>query len=186
MSGLGQAIEHAKKLRSSLSFKTYKQVHEFLLWVEELQMHVDIRAYNMESVALSVGSSSRELLSLEVPGLAEKRPSILVGDSVYVRKANNAPGANPTVYKGYAHVINGLSVELKFDSSLHLQFSPSQRFNVQFTFSRKLLKTQHQGLASVEKGGPLLANWLLPSQRPLVLKDSMVSERSGTPPREFI
>ena len=173
MSALGKTVERAKTLRSTLRFDTYKAVYEFLLWAEETQMHIDIRAFNMENVALTVGTTSRELLALKVPGLAEKRPSILVGDSVMVQKLNPT-GARSTVYQGYVHAIKDLSVELKFDSSLHLQFSPSQRFNVQFTFSRKIMKVQHQGLASIEKCGPLLANWLFPSQRPLALGDSMV------------
>ena len=57
-------------------------LHE-LLWAEEAQKNVDIRAYDLfvKSPFPGVGTS---LYSIFVPGLAEKRPSVLKGDFVWI------------------------------------------------------------------------------------------------------
>lgn len=44
-----------------------------------------MRAYHMECVTLKSGR--KQLLSLEVPGLAEKRPSLVSGDFIFVKLA---------------------------------------------------------------------------------------------------
>lgn len=43
-----------------------------------------MRSYDMENVSMK---SRRQMLALEVPGLAEKRPSLVSGDFIFVRLA---------------------------------------------------------------------------------------------------
>ncbi|KAJ3264984.1 hypothetical protein HK104_006364, partial [Borealophlyctis nickersoniae] len=69
-----------------------------LLHLEELQMHLDIRNYDMEGVEVV---ESGRYLALEVPGLAEKRPSVLYGDKVYVRES----GTVGKEYEGCVHAV---------------------------------------------------------------------------------
>ena len=57
----------------------YKNKFSALLHVEEHQMNVDIRHYDMDNVTMSVYKQDRRLLTLKVPGLAENRPSLLRG-----------------------------------------------------------------------------------------------------------
>lgn len=45
-----------------------------------------MRAYDMEHVAMK--SKRNNLLSLEVPGLAERRPSLVNGDYIFVKLAS--------------------------------------------------------------------------------------------------
>ena len=169
---LGLVDKDIQRKRESLSFGTYKDFYQLLLWVEEIQMNKDIRAYNMEGVQMSHGVD-RDFLSLEVPGLAEKRPSVLVGDSVFVSKVGSS---DMKLYEGYAHHIRDISVELKFDNTFHRQFVREQRFNVQFTFSRKLLRVFHQGLENLTKRDKsLLTNWLFPRAESFALQDPLVS-----------
>ena len=42
-------------------------------------MEVDIRQYDMEKVTMKIYKENKRLMVLEVPGLAEKRPSVLRG-----------------------------------------------------------------------------------------------------------
>lgn len=67
-----------------LNALTYVETFKNLLHLEECQMNIDIRNYDLSGVELTE-SQSKYLLFLKVPGLAEKRPSVLYGDAVYVR-----------------------------------------------------------------------------------------------------
>jgi helicase MOV-10 len=48
---------------------------------------------------------------LHVPGLAEKRPSVLVGDKIYVRQVNT----NGHWYQGFVHRVEMDEVVLRFN-----------------------------------------------------------------------
>lgn len=50
-----------------------------------------MKAYDMENVTLK--RKGRYFLSLEVPGLAERRPSLVHGDAVFVRLASDDSGS---------------------------------------------------------------------------------------------
>lgn len=54
-----------------------------LLWLEERQMQRDIRSFDIDNARLT--PCGQGFLSLSVPGLAEKRPSVLRGDHLFAR-----------------------------------------------------------------------------------------------------
>ena len=62
--------------KNSLSKLNYVSHFHNLLWTEEIQMNIDILSYNIENTSFTKKDS---YLMLQVPGLAEKRPSILRG-----------------------------------------------------------------------------------------------------------
>eukprot|EP00798_Chlamydomonas_sp_ICE-L_P006124 gene6124-2730_t len=64
----------------------YSLKMKLLLWAEELQHEIDVRMYDMEGVELRKDRSV--YMSLSVPGLAENRPSVMRGDALYVRFAD--------------------------------------------------------------------------------------------------
>jgi len=68
-------------LLKPLSFETYKERFHVLLYLEEIAQTLDFQQYDMESAILR---RCGHYLVLEVPGLAEKRPSLLVGDRAIV------------------------------------------------------------------------------------------------------
>ena len=69
-------------VQSPLSMANYKDKFSALLHVEEHQMNVDIRQFDMKKTTMSVYKANRRLLTLKVPGLAENRPSLLRGVSL--------------------------------------------------------------------------------------------------------
>lgn len=77
---------------------------------------------------------------LEVEGLAEGRPSVLVGDFILLKHH----GTSGEWYKGCVHDISANTVGLRFSD----QFSTfkGNRFNVQFVLNRIPLRRQHQAL----------------------------------------
>lgn len=52
-----------------------------------------MRTYDMECVTMK--GKRNQFLSLEVPGLAEKRPSLVNGDSIFVKLATEDETSNP-------------------------------------------------------------------------------------------
>lgn len=56
----------------------YKEKFSTLLWLEEIHAEIELREYNMSGVILK---RKGDLLVLEVPGLAESRPSLYAGVS---------------------------------------------------------------------------------------------------------
>lgn len=54
----------------------YKEKFSTLLWLEEIHAEMELKEYNMSGVTLK---RNGDLLVLEVPGLAESRPSLYAG-----------------------------------------------------------------------------------------------------------
>lgn len=54
----------------------YKEKFSTLLWLEEIHAEIELKEYNMSGVTLKRNGG---LLVLEVPGLAESRPSLYAG-----------------------------------------------------------------------------------------------------------
>ncbi|KAG8916916.1 hypothetical protein FRC01_002784, partial [Tulasnella sp. 417] len=138
-----------------LGHATYEQVWQTLLWAEEHQAHKDMENYDQTGVQF-VGRFGRNYLSsdallrviltlalVEVPGLAERRPSVVIGDSVLVRPTDST---SDKWYRGFVHGIQQSNVMLGF----HPSFStvPGQRFDVEFELNRLLFQRQHFAMAS--------------------------------------
>lgn len=81
---------------------------------------------------------------LSVPGLAEKRPSIIVGDKILVQRAEDA--GSTRWFEGFVHRIRLTDVDLRFNAS----FRPlkGQKYNVQFKVNRIPLRRMHQAIAT--------------------------------------
>jgi len=77
-------------LLKPLSFETYKERFHILLHLEEIALTLSLQKYDIESVIMR---QCGEYLVFEVPGLAEKRPSLLVGDRAIISfQWNNSQG----------------------------------------------------------------------------------------------
>lgn len=76
--------------------------------------------------------------SLMVPGLAEKRPSVLIGDRIRLR-SSESDGA---VYMGFVHHVDTNDVFL----SLHPGFSSNIPYDVEFLANRTSFLRMHQAL----------------------------------------
>lgn len=64
-------------LLKQLTWDIYKERFHVLLYLEEIAQTLNIQQYDMENAVMR---RHGEYLALNVPGLAEKRPSLLVGD----------------------------------------------------------------------------------------------------------
>ncbi|KIO33700.1 hypothetical protein M407DRAFT_229531 [Tulasnella calospora MUT 4182] len=125
----------AEMLPRELNWKTYGDHWQALLWLEEIQA---------ESFIFG------PLHSVSVPGLAEKRPSVIIGDKIKVRNHRPRDGQrndqrNEHWFRGYVHVVEQNQVGLKFDPSFH-SFR-GQKYDVRFELNRLTLRRMHQAVA---------------------------------------
>jgi helicase MOV-10 len=144
IAGMIQNGQPSEKLREILSLKLEEHhglVFRHLLWVEEAQMNIDIRHYDMHNATMQKVPGDH--LSLKVPGLAEKRPSLLKRDRLYVSNMES-----DKEFEGYVHQICQDEVWLKFSARFHRDvYLPGKAFDVRFTFNRLPLKLQHRAIA---------------------------------------
>ncbi|KAL4622450.1 putative helicase mov-10-B.1 isoform X1 [Arapaima gigas] len=144
-------------LESPLSSESYAKRFQLLLHLEELQMEVDIKKYNMQEQSMTRDRTNHKLLVLKVPGVAENRPSVLKGDHLMVCRAEDK-GKPITMYKGYVHRVELEQIKLGFSTKLVQNFLENMKFNVEFTLNRFPLRLQHRAveLAVGHDLGPVL------------------------------
>ncbi|NXL56188.1 M10L1 helicase, partial [Chordeiles acutipennis] len=145
-------------LEAPLQAGNYQQKFQLLLHLEEIQMEVDIRRYDMQDVPMV---QDRGLLVLDVPGVAENRPSVLKGDHLFAHLSSERDSSPLVQYKGYVHSVELEKVRLGFSSKLQKKFVNNLRFDVTFTFSRLPLRVQHRAAALAMQHG--LSSLLFPS-----------------------
>ncbi|XP_056278748.1 putative helicase mov-10-B.2 [Pseudoliparis swirei] len=147
-------------LESALSWENYTEKFQLLLYLEELQMEVDIKRYNIpnsekkEHAVMRRDPVNKNLLILEVPGVSENRPSVLRGDSLLAYPAEETG----VKYRGYVHTVQLDSVKLGFGSKLLDRFVDGMKFNIEFTVNRLVGRVQHRAaeLAATFRLGPVL------------------------------
>ncbi|KAG8913246.1 hypothetical protein FRC01_004650, partial [Tulasnella sp. 417] len=141
----------AEMLPGDLNWRTYGEHWQALLWIEEIQAEKDMMNYDQEDVPFVEQNARYYFRTLfEVPGLAEKRPSVIIGDKIKVRnhKQRNARGndqRNEHWFRGYVHVVEQNRVGLKFDPSFH-SFR-GQKYDVRFELNRLTLRRMHQAVS---------------------------------------
>jgi hypothetical protein len=72
----------APYLFSNLNISNYSEYFHSLLYLEEIEAVLNMQKFDLERVCFRIAGPNKEFLALEVPGLAERRPSLLRGDRV--------------------------------------------------------------------------------------------------------
>ncbi|XP_032216611.1 helicase MOV-10 isoform X2 [Mustela erminea] len=143
-----EIAEIKAQLETGLQWRNYEVKLRLLLHLEELQMEHDIRHYDLESVPMTWDPADQNprLLTLEVPGVTESRPSVLRGDHLFALLSSETHQENPVTYKGFVHKVELDRVKLSFSTSLLSRFVDGLTFKVNFTFNRQPLRVQHRAL----------------------------------------
>ncbi|KAG2145172.1 RNA helicase [Suillus clintonianus] len=137
----GKALDHIRRvfLPRVIDSSTYSRYFKTLLWIEEYRMEHDLGHYDIPDAQLE---HHRPYYYVKVPGLAEKRPSVLIGDRFLVQKHGAVEGH---WYEGHVHFVQQESVGLRFDRSFG-GWSEQQRYTVRFKLNRIPMRRQHQAL----------------------------------------
>ncbi|KAL9450709.1 hypothetical protein AB3S75_012441 [Citrus x aurantiifolia] len=138
--------------------KNYFSFFSTLLIMEELRLEEDMRCHSMECVTMR--RKGPHLLALDVPGLAERRPSLVHGDFVFVKLAAANADAKK-VHQGSIYRVEADEVILKFAKEFHTQHRNDSLYNVSFTYNRINMRRMYQAVQAAEN---LESNLLFPSQ----------------------
>ncbi|XP_071447194.1 putative helicase MOV-10 [Hetaerina americana] len=133
-----------------LNVGNYEEYFSYLLFIEHHQMSVDILKYTLHDVPL-MKTNTASHIALDVPGLAEKRPSVLRGDSIMV----TVKGAKSVEYEGKVQKVEETRVLLKFSPEFMRLFISNMRVSVRFSFSRNPHNLQHRALEMAARNGLL-------------------------------
>lgn len=128
---------HLPCLSKQLDGVNYMDRWHTLMYMEEIQLNINMRSYDIPKVFLI---RCQEYLCVEINGLAEKRPSLIIGDRVVVKDMwqNNSPS-----YEGFIHAIKGELVLMKFHLQFHENYNGSD-VSIEFYFSRTIFRRAHQ------------------------------------------
>ncbi|KAK9664322.1 hypothetical protein RND81_14G033300 [Saponaria officinalis] len=154
--GIIESKQLPDAILDGLSKKNYVPYFRSLLIMEELRLEEDIRAYDMENVTMK--SRGRQFLILEVLGLAERRPSLVHGDSVFARLASNG---DSSVYEGCIHRVEADQVYLKFADDFHHRHHDNNYYNIRFMYSRVNMRRLYHATEAAEG---LHVDFLFPSE----------------------
>lgn len=135
---------------SALTFENYTERFQLLIHLEEIQMEVDIKKYDMHDAPLEKDDRNRRLLVLHVPGVAENRPSVLRGDHLFISRPEDRGKSEIMKYQGYVHAVELERVKLGFSENFVSTFVDNMKFDVEFTFNRLPLKLQHRAAEMVK------------------------------------
>ncbi|KAK2500261.1 hypothetical protein MC885_018589 [Smutsia gigantea] len=127
-------------LAELLNMSNYKEKFSTLLWLEEIHAEIELKEYNMSGVTLK---RSGDLLVLEVPGLAESRPSLYTGDKL-VLKTQEYSG-HVIEYIGYVTEIHEEDVTLKLNPEFEQTYN-FEPMDVEFTYNRTTSRRCHFAL----------------------------------------
>ncbi|PWA73276.1 RNA helicase SDE3 [Artemisia annua] len=143
-------------LMEGLTKKNYVPFFKTLINMEEIKLEEDMRTYDMQGV---VFKRKYRLLSLEVPGLAERRPSLVVGDFIAAKPTFQNEYNTSPLYTGYITRVEAEEVHLSFHEDLHSYYSEGDRFDVEFQFNRLGVRRLYQ---AIEATGKLDTEFLFP------------------------
>ncbi|KAL3040109.1 hypothetical protein AAZX31_01G220700 [Glycine max] len=163
-------------VEEGLTKRTYASFFKTLIIMEEIQLEEDMRTYDMECI--SMRKRANQFVTLEVPGLAERRPSLVHGDFIFVKLTSERDNNTTPVYQGYIHRVEADEIYLKFDPGFHFYHRDENRYDVHFTYNRINMRRLYQAAEAAEK---LVTDFLFPStSRKRHIKTTSLLPISGT------
>ncbi|KAF6753774.1 RNA helicase [Ephemerocybe angulata] len=131
---------------------TYATWWQVLLWVEEEQVKQDLDRYALEDVTLQPNHPRYNLM---VPGLAENRPSVLVGDYILLSHTSSSVGLQDRVwFEGRVHDVRMHDVVLAFGGDFSTY--KGNKFDVRFKLNRLPFRRMHHALTNKFKPSRIL------------------------------
>ncbi|KAK0492593.1 RNA helicase [Armillaria luteobubalina] len=133
---------------SSFNIDTYAQHFQTMLYLEEEQEKQDLDAYSLSDVEIKPVHPRYEL---QVKGLSEGRPSVLVGDFILVRPVGQP---DKTWFEGRVHHVAMSYLELAFSDKFNTY--RGNKFDVRFVLNRLPHRRAHHALVNKNDSPRLL------------------------------
>ncbi|KAF6020898.1 MOV10L1 [Bugula neritina] len=123
-------------LEQPLSQQNYTSKFSLLLHIEEVSAEIEIRKFD---ISAAVFGRSKGYLTLEVLGLPDGQPNLMVGDKLSVSINSHM---QPIKYEGYIYEIICDTVYAKFHSSFHDSYGEEECYVI-FYISRVPFRRMH-------------------------------------------
>ena len=139
-------LNFAPCLSEMLNENNYIKRFSTLLYIEELQEESICSFFEVRNVAITL--TQNKLVKIMIPGVKIGRPCVLVGDTIKL----NGPKL-PTTFMGFVHKVdveNGL-LFVDFDKRLYPHCDGSERFIINFTYSRLPYRRSHLAISEAFK-----------------------------------
>lgn len=134
-------------LNLTLSFQIYEDFFHTLLFFAEIHQMFAIRDYDQDRTCFV---KNGEYLMLEIENLAERRPSLMIGDRLICRDPNSQVSKD---LEGFIHKISSNFVYAKFAPSVHQNYN-GEDYSIRMEASRTVFRRAHQAVyLSIHKLG---------------------------------
>lgn len=130
-------------LFDQLEAHNYVVKMRYALYLEEIAMEIQFAKYSIQRGHFE---NKDIYLRLKVEGVAEKRPSITIGDSI--RAMERTQGDQQPVYEGCIHKVEQNAILVKFHPDFHQKHN-NKDYKIDFVFSRTAFKRQQNALERV-------------------------------------
>ncbi|EDW17931.2 probable RNA helicase armi [Drosophila mojavensis] len=146
-------------LNENFTFTNYAQRFSTLLHLEEIDYSISFRNYDRERAHFI---REGEYLSLYIENLAERRPSLVLGDTVNAINPWLEPDSKDNkLFQGVVHKVLFNRVHLKFHANFQQKYN-GEDYRLEFHFSRFSFRKQHHAVSHIcDKMGE---NFLFPSK----------------------
>ncbi|XP_032689386.1 probable RNA helicase armi [Odontomachus brunneus] len=128
-------------LLKQLTLHTYRERFHVLLYLEEIAQTLNIQQYDIKHAVMR---RYEEYLTLEVPGLVEKRLSLLIGDRAVVSFHWDS-SQGKLKHEGYIHKIKSNEIFLKFNKQFHQDYK-NETCQVTFKCSKTTFQRCHNAI----------------------------------------
>ncbi|XP_034655404.1 probable RNA helicase armi [Drosophila subobscura] len=129
----------------ALCMANYVQRFRFFLHLEEIEFFVCIRNFDRDRAHME---RDGEYLSLTIENLAERRPSLVIGDTVCAINPWKDVTSDNKSYSGCIHKVLFDRVLLKFHPNFQEKYN-GEDYRLEFYFSRFSLRKQHHAINQV-------------------------------------
>ncbi|XP_063226708.1 putative helicase mov-10-B.2 [Bacillus rossius redtenbacheri] len=135
-----------------LTVDEYTSFFHTLMYMDEHDATKKLQQYNMANVSMKVVNEYR--LELKVPGLAEKRPSVLKGDKILIRECFEDDLVSKVQYEAYVAEVHDECVWLAgIDDEMFTRIKNNEdmKFDIRFEFNRFPIFLMHRATELIEK-----------------------------------
>ncbi|KAK9086893.1 hypothetical protein Syun_029287 [Stephania yunnanensis] len=133
---------------NGLSRENYASFFSVLIIMEELKLEEEMKNHDMEQVSMQKKGS---FLALVVPGLAERRPSLVHGDFVFAKLTSDNHDESIQPYQGFIHRVEADAVFLSFAKEFHLSHRDENLYSIRFTYNRVNMRRLYQAVEAAKK-----------------------------------
>jgi hypothetical protein len=146
------------KLKEKVTTANYFHIFTRLLSLEEHQLDLDIRFYDMKDAKFK-DVKRKVYLHLTAPSVVDNRPAVIVGDVLYVYEDKSRTRR----YEAIVHeIIDGCVLKLGIDD--RFPFVKNKAYDIEFSYNKSVFSLMHKALGKYFENQSLFEGILFPAE----------------------